>query len=58
MRKMILTSIKSRRTPMEFKISKSFLITKIGMVSKGYFLENCFIVVQENNLIGNSYKNN
>jgi len=51
---MLLTSIASRRIPMEFKISKSFLITKIGMVSKGYFLENCSIVVQENNLIGNS----
>lgn len=35
---MLLTSIKSQRIPIEFKISKSFLITKIGMVSKGYFL--------------------
>jgi len=50
---MLLTSITSLRIPLELKKSKSFLITKIGMVSNGYFLKNCSIVVQVNNLIGN-----
>lgn len=51
--KMLLTLITSLRIPLEMKKSKSFFITKMGMVSNGYFLKNCFIVVQVNNLIGN-----
>lgn len=51
---MLFTSINLWRIFIEFKKFKSFLITKIGMISKRYFLKNCSIVVQENNLIGNS----